>query len=90
MTIGALRPGTAPASVLPTAANAARELTVVEASDVAIIAGSARLTVRFMADDAELARQIGEHTAASTNAAAAVLRWRITERVGSRWNPLGD
>lgn len=85
MIIGALRPGTRPESVLPAAAGAARELTVVEASDVAIVAGSARLTVRFMADDAEIAHQVGAHTVASTNTLAAVARWAITERVGGRW-----
>jgi len=85
MTIGALRPGIAPPAVAPTAANAAAELTVVEASDVTVVAGAARLTVRFTAEDAELAMQIGEHVAAATDAAARVIDWKLTERVGARW-----
>lgn len=85
MTIGALRPGVAPASVAPAASDAAAQLTTVEASDVAVVAGAARLTVRFTADDAELARQISEHVAATTDAVAQVTGWKLTERVGARW-----
>ena len=88
LTIGDLRPGTDPRSVLPAAADAARELTVVEASEVNIVAGSARVTVRFSADDAEIARQVGHHIVASTNRVAAVARWAITQRVGGRWAAL--
>jgi hypothetical protein len=86
MVIGALRPGVLPQSVLPTAAAAASELTTVEASDLAIVAGSARVTVRFAAEDAELARQIGEHVVAATGELAETQRWQITERVNSRWH----
>jgi hypothetical protein len=85
MVIGALRPGVLPQSVLPAAAAAASELTTVEASDLAIVAGSARVTVRFAAEDAELARQIGEHVVAATGELAETQRWQITERVKSRW-----
>jgi len=85
MTIGALRAGVAPPAVAPTAADAAAQLTTVEASDVTVVAGSARLTVRFTAEDAELARQIGEHVAAATDAVAQVAEWKLTERVGARW-----
>jgi hypothetical protein len=85
MTIGAVRPGVAPQSVAPAAADAGAQLTTVEASDVSVVSGAARLTVRFTADDAELARQIGAHIAAATDAAAQVIDWRLTERVGARW-----
>jgi hypothetical protein len=41
--VGALRAGTDPQSVLPTAAAAARELTTVEAWDLAVVRGEARM-----------------------------------------------
>jgi hypothetical protein len=85
MTLGALKPGIAPASVLPLAAQAARELATVEASDVGVVAGTARATVRFSAEAAELAGQIGRHVAEVTATVVDVLDVRITERVGGRW-----
>ena len=85
MTIGMLGPGVAPDRVLPTAAEAAAELTTVEASDLGIVAGAPRITIRYTAEDAELARQLGEHIAAATSRAAEVLVWRVTERVKGRW-----
>lgn len=85
MTVGMLRPGVSPDRVLPTAADAAAELTTVEASDLGIVAGSPRITIRFTADDAELASQLGHHVASRTSEAAEVLGWRVTERVKGRW-----
>ena len=85
MTIGALKPGVAPDSVLPAAADAAREFCTVEAADVGIVAGMPRVTVRFTADDAELALQVGRHVVAVTGMAAEPLAWKVTERVGGRW-----
>lgn len=85
MMLGAMKPGIAAASVLPLAAQAARELTTVEASDVAVVAGSARATVRFTAEAAELADQIGRHVAEVTATAVDVTDVRVTERVGGRW-----
>lgn len=85
MTVGALRPGVSPAQVEPAAAAGAAELTTVEASDVAVVAGEARLTVRFTADDAELAQQIARHTADVAGTFAQLPEWKLTERVGGRW-----
>lgn len=85
LTIGALQPGVAPQSVLPSAAAAAGELATVEASDLGIVSGAPRLTIRFTADDAELAAQIGGHVAAATAAKAEVLIWKVTERVKGKW-----
>ncbi|WP_167043337.1 hypothetical protein [Salinibacterium sp. ZJ454] len=87
--IGSLRPGTAPDSVLPTAADAAAELTVVEASDISIVAGEPRITVRFEAEAAELATQIGDAVVSAVSAVAEPRRWSVTQRVGGRWEPLG-
>jgi len=85
LVIGALAPGVAPAAVLPSARDAAAELATVEASDVQVVSGQARVVVRFAADSAEIATQIGEHVASRTTRLATVVSWRVTERVKSAW-----
>lgn len=87
MTIGALARGVAPATVLPSAARAVGELTTVEASDLAVVSGTPRVTVRFTAED-ETARRIAAHAVESTRGIADVVTWRITRRDGSRWMPI--
>lgn len=86
MTIGALAPGVNPTQILPTAKAAAAELAVVEAAEVQVVSGQARIVVRFAADDTELAQQIGHHVAAVTTRSAHVDSWLITTRTGTRWN----
>ncbi|POH62477.1 hypothetical protein C3B61_16630 [Cryobacterium zongtaii] len=88
MSIGALQPGVRPEAVLPAAAGAAAELTTVEASDLAVVAGSARATVRFTADDGTAALAIGDHVVAKTGQVAAPVSWLVTERVKGRWLPV--
>lgn len=85
MVVGALGPGVSPASVLPTAKAAAAELTMVEAADLAVVAGEARVTIRFESDDAELANQIAEHVVATTRGSVDVPRFSVTERAKGRW-----
>jgi hypothetical protein len=85
MIMGAIAPGVAPDAVLPRAEAAASELTMVEAADLAIVSGAARITVRFDCDDGELAAQIADHVVAVTREAAAVTSYRVTERVKGRW-----
>jgi hypothetical protein len=85
ITIGALRPGIAPAMLLPAAAEAAATLTTVEASDLGVVAGSARLIVRFTAEDREIAEQIAEHVLAVTARRAEPRAFHLTQRVGGRW-----
>ena len=87
MTVGGLQPGVDPKSVLPAAVAAAEEFTIVEASGLTIVRGAPRIIVRFTADDAELAAQIGGHVVASTAGLAAVPTWKITAREGGRWYP---
>jgi hypothetical protein len=89
MTIGALRAGVAPGAVVPHAASAAAELATVEASDVAVVAGRALVTVRFTADDPELALQIADHVLAATDAVAQPVAHTVTERVKGRWFRVG-
>lgn len=88
MSIGALQPGVRPDAVLPAAARAAAERTTVEASDLAVVAGQARATVRFTADDGDAALAIAAHVVAETRRLAEPLSWLVTERVKGRWLPL--
>ena len=86
MTLGGIRPGVDPASILPTAAAAAAEFTMVEASDITVVAGAARITIRFEADDAELAAQIAAHVVGVAHGSVDVVDFRVTERRGGRWS----
>jgi hypothetical protein len=88
LSIGALQPGVRPDAVLPAAAAAAAELTTVEASDLAVVTGSARATVRFTADDGDAAMAIGDHVVACTRRVAVPVSWLVTERVKGRWLPV--
>ncbi|WP_232819229.1 hypothetical protein [Homoserinimonas sp. OAct 916] len=90
LSIGALRPGVAPPDVLPAAGAAAAEVTELEASELSVVAGEARITVRFSADDAELAEQVAAHVGQATARLAAVVTARLTERVGARWYPVSS
>jgi len=83
--VGRLRPGVDPRSVEPAAADAARELAVVEASSVDVVAGEARITVRFTEDSGQSALRVAEHTVAGLRSVAETGPWRLTERVGGRW-----
>ena len=86
--VGALRPGVPPATVLPAAAAAGADLTTVESSDVAVVGGAARITVRFTAEDTPAARTIADHVCASTGALAALSDLALTRRYGARWLPV--
>ncbi|MFC4224063.1 hypothetical protein [Lysinibacter cavernae] len=86
LTIGALLAGNGPAEVLPAASHAARDVAVLEAADVSVVAGAPRITVRFTADDNDIARQVSRHVVASTAAVARVTMVQITLRSGNRWD----
>lgn len=83
--VGALRPDVLPTDVLPAAAAAAAELTVVEASSVDVVAREARLTVRFTADTVDEAIAVAQRVVDRIRTLADIGRWRVTERVGGRW-----
>ncbi|CAN5313601.1 hypothetical protein BH11ACT4_BH11ACT4_23830 [soil metagenome] len=85
LAIGDLAPGIAPAAILPAAKAAAQELVVMEAADLQVVSGQARIIVRFAADDEEIAAQVGSHVASRVQQFAEVTGCRITERVGARW-----
>ena len=89
LVVGALRPGVNPASILPTAKAAALDLAVVEAADVQVVSGQARVIIRFAADEGEIAGQIGAHVASVVGDSAHVEKWAITERVKNLWVSIG-
>jgi len=88
LAVGALRAGVAPESVVPVAAGAASALTTVEASELAVVAGSARVIVRFTADDHAEAWRVGGEVRSATANVARVITAQVTERVKSRWLPV--
>ena len=86
--VGQLRSGVRPDTVLPAAAAAGRDLTTVESSDVSVVAGQARITVRFMADDDPAAARVADHICATTGAVADLGGVTLTRRYGGRWSPV--
>lgn len=89
MTVGALRPGVPPERVQPRAEEAVSEIAVLEASSVDVVRGEARLTIRFTADDAELAEQVAHHVMATTAEVVELGRAILTERDGGTWRRIG-
>lgn len=90
LTVGPLRPGVHPEQVLPAATGAAAELATVEFSDVAVVAGEARITVRYLADDDGLAEDVAGRVAGQVTGLAQVSSVVVTRRWGNRWRPLGS
>ena len=88
MGVGALVPGVAPQDVLPEAARAAREVATVEAFDVGIVHGEARVTVRFTAADDSEALDVGARVHAAVARLADVRAPQVTRRWGARWEPV--
>ncbi|MEO7006331.1 MAG: hypothetical protein ABI275_09950 [Terrimesophilobacter sp.] len=86
--IGALRRGVAPQSVLPAAAAAATALTTLEASDLSVVRGAPRITVRFTCDDDATAASIARRVTDATRQLTEVTTWQVTRRDGGRWYPV--
>ncbi|MBF0689396.1 MAG: hypothetical protein IR158_16730 [Cellulomonas sp.] len=87
--VGLLRPGTSAPDVLPEAVAAARALTTVEAFDVGVVRGAARVTVRFEADDDRSARRVGWAVIERLDELAETTDGHLTRRYGNRWYPAG-
>lgn len=88
ITVGALRPGVPAESVLPTAAAAASAMTTLEASDLGVHRGAARITVRFTADADAAAATVADQVVLATNSVAQVSGWSLTRRDRGTWYPL--
>ncbi|MFD6137488.1 hypothetical protein [Isoptericola sp. NPDC056618] len=87
LAVGLLQPGVDPADVLPAAADAARELVTVEAYDVGVVRGRARITVRFTADDDAAAHRVADAVHDRVDALADTFGGTLTRRWGGRWQP---
>ena len=83
--VGLLRPGVRPDAIVPGIADAVAERAVVEASSLDVVAGEARVTVRFTADGVDEAIPVAEHAVARLRGLAQTGAWHLTERVGGRW-----
>jgi len=85
--VGLLRPGTSAPDVLPQAVAAARALATVEAFDVGVVRGQARVTVRFEADHDTAARRVGWAVLERLDELADISDGRLVRRYGNRWYP---
>jgi uncharacterized OB-fold protein len=74
--------------VLPAAAAAAQAVTKVEARDLAVVVGEARVVVRYLASDDPAARRIGDRVLARVRELAQVGRATVDRRDGPRWVPV--
>lgn len=88
LVVGLLGPGVDPAAVLPAAAEAARAVTKVEARDLAVVAGEARVVVRYLAADDPAAHRVGDRVRARVEELAQVTRATVDRRSGPRWLPV--
>lgn len=88
VTIGALRPGVEPEAVMPFAAAAAARSAVVEASDLGVVRGAARIVIRFTADDVSAGWRVGSDVVDRLTEVAEPRAWTVTVRDGGRWYPV--
>lgn len=86
LAVGRLARGVAPETVLPAAADAARARVTVEASDLAVVRGEARVTVRYTADDDGQAVDVARRVRAIVSGLANVSSPVLSRRYGSRWH----
>lgn len=86
--IGMLHPGITPDAVLPAATAAARGTTTVESSDLAVVHGEARITVRFTADGNDDAIVVAQRVQRGVVGLAEVRAPGLARRSGPRWLPV--
>ncbi|MCA5894258.1 hypothetical protein LEP48_12995 [Isoptericola sp. NEAU-Y5] len=87
LAVGLLQPGVDPADVLPAAAGAARELVTVEAWDVGVVRGRARITVRFTAASDDEAHGVADAVRDRVEVLADTFGGQLTRRWGHHWHP---
>ena len=88
LTVGALRAGVDPGSLLPAASAAARTRTTVEASDLAVVRGAAQITVRFAATADLEAVAVARGVVAAAAELATMGAPTLAMRDGGRWRPV--
>lgn len=87
-TVGLIRPGTNPATLLPGIADATRALAVLEDSSLAVVAGAPRITIRFTGDSDADARRVGTGILEIAAELAELSRPGLTRRVKQNWVPV--
>jgi hypothetical protein len=85
LTVGRVHPGGNAQAVLPAAAEAVGEVAVVEARSVGVRQGRAEATVRFAADDDEIAKQVAPVAARGAGVHAEILGIALRRQAGTRW-----
>jgi len=85
LSVGTLRPGSRPDELLPRAADAAAELTTVEARDILLSRGEPQLVVRYTSPDDDVAVAVGAVVEATVGELADVLSGRVLRRDGGAW-----
>ena len=85
LALGRLAPGVRPETVLPAAADAARVRVTVESSDVAVVRGEARITVRYTAADDAQAVDVARRVRAVVSTLVDASDPRLSRRYGARW-----
>jgi hypothetical protein len=88
LAVGALTAGTAPDSVLPSAADLVAERAVVEAKDVRLTRGVPAVVVRYEAEDDGVATAVAQHAVAGMRSRAEIRSSAVTRRDGGRWVPV--
>ena len=86
LAVGRLAPGIAPETVLPAAADAARARVTVEAYDIAVVRGEARLTVRYTAESNGQAVDVARRVRAVVSGLVDVTSAGLSRRYGARWH----
>lgn len=86
--VGLLQPGVSAPDLLPDAVAHARTLVTVEAWDLEVVRGRARVTIRYQADDDASARRAGWAVLHHLDERADLQGRQLTRRWGARWHPL--
>lgn len=86
LSIGDLRVGVHPDRVVEITGGPASALTVLEGTNLNVVAGQARVTIRFTADDDEHAAFVAREVIQAATAIAEVRSAFVTRRAGNTWS----
>ena len=89
LSVGSLRPGVRPDTLLPSAAASAAEHATVEANDLLMLRGEPQLVVRFTGTDDDFALGVGSAVESTIDRLAEVRGARVTRRDGGAWTLVG-
>jgi hypothetical protein len=89
LSVGSLRPGVRPDTLLPSAAASAAEHATVEANDIMMVRGEPQLVVRFTGTDDDFALGVGSAVESTVSALADLRGARVTRRDGGAWTLIG-